>query len=302
VTPPRKSIGKPKRAPKGKAPAKTNTVSASKKPARKTLGGPELKMPSFTKPAAFDSLRERRLLPVILVLVGAIVAVPFLLGKGEDAPPVHGPSLSAGAIGASGVPTAVVSAGNQSGVREYKKRLSGEGRDPFVSQSSTEAPASSQVAATGAGSSGTTASSSPSTSPTSSGGASTPSTTPTPSGSGGSDHVWLTHTVDLYAYSTAQKHPELRENVHSGESLPNDRQRAAAFFGVPFSAPGQAWFAVAGDVEIVSTDGKCALGKTTCDIVALKPGDSLKLRGYGDKYYVIKLVRIERLITTQTPK
>jgi hypothetical protein len=300
---------------------------AAKKPGRKTLGGPELKMPSFKK-ASFKKpsfnkpsmrmpsgpsikapapiagvvagLRERRLLPVVLVLVAAIVAVPFLLGKSKDAPPVHPPSVSAGTVGAAGAPTAVVTASDQSGVREYNKRLSGGGKDPFVPEYKTETSASSQVAATGV-SSGTATPSASSTSPApSGGGTSSPGTTP--GSSGGSGQVWLTHTVDLYAYGTTQKHPQLRENVRAGESLPNDKQRPAAFFGVPFSAPGQAWFAIAGEVEIVSTEGKCALGKTTCQIVALKPGDSLKLRAYGDKYYVIKLVRIERLVTTQTPK
>ena len=51
--------------------------------------GPELKMPDMKVPKGvsdfYQDLRDRRLLPVIALVVVAIVAVPFLLGDSQEA-------------------------------------------------------------------------------------------------------------------------------------------------------------------------------------------------------------------------
>jgi hypothetical protein len=293
VTPPDKKAGRKSVAKK----------SVAKKPSRRTLGGPELKIPSFKKPSmrmpsgpsikaptpiagAIGNLREGRTLPVILVLVCAIVAVPFLLGKSEDAPPVHAPSLAAGTVGAAGAPTAVVTASNQAGVREYKKRLSGDAQDPFVPRYSTEPPSAGQVPETGAAT-GASAVTSPA-------GGTSPSTKP---GTGAdSGQAWLTHTVDLYAGpSDAEKLP-LREGVQTGTVLPNRKHKIAAFTGVPDGSPNVAWFVLSRDVTIVRNDGKCNLD--SCGIVGLNPGEVLKLKDLSGQVWMIKLQAIQRVIVT----
>ncbi len=51
--------------------------------------GPELKMPEVKVPQGvsdfYQDLRDRRLLPVIALVVVAIAAVPFLLGESKEA-------------------------------------------------------------------------------------------------------------------------------------------------------------------------------------------------------------------------
>ena len=48
---------------------------------------PELKVPDFLRDLYYD-LRDRRLLPLVALVIVAIVAVPFLLGGGSKEEPV----------------------------------------------------------------------------------------------------------------------------------------------------------------------------------------------------------------------
>ena len=54
----------------------------------KKLKGPDLKMPDFKVPAfvsdLYYDLRDRRLLPLVGLVLVAIVAVPFLLSGGSE--------------------------------------------------------------------------------------------------------------------------------------------------------------------------------------------------------------------------
>jgi hypothetical protein len=102
--------------------------------------GPELKVPDLkgVKPPDFLAdvyydLRDRRLLPLLALVVVAIAAVPFLLGEDVDQPlpPVatQGNGETAEAAGSSTL--AVVEA--TPGLRDPKKRLKGRTpTDPFI--------------------------------------------------------------------------------------------------------------------------------------------------------------------------
>ncbi len=102
--------------------------------------GPELKMPDFkgAKPPDFLAdvyydLRDRRLLPLVALVVVAIAAVPFLLG--ED---VEGPVPPAATQGGGGRADATTSATlavveATPGLRDYRKRLKARTKtDPFI--------------------------------------------------------------------------------------------------------------------------------------------------------------------------
>jgi hypothetical protein len=98
--------------------------------------GPDLKLPKMKPPAflvdVYWDLRDRRLLPLIGLVVVAIAAVPFLLGDDEE---VAVPPLAMGAGGAVEATDAasltVVEA--QPGLRDYRKRLRGRSPvDPFA--------------------------------------------------------------------------------------------------------------------------------------------------------------------------
>jgi hypothetical protein len=102
-----------------------------------SLRSGDLKVPPFLSDLYYD-LRDRRLLPLVALVVVGIVAVPFLLGKGseEEAPQPAGgggggPAAAvAGASGGGPAKLAVVE--STPGLREYKKRLRGRTEtDPF---------------------------------------------------------------------------------------------------------------------------------------------------------------------------
>lgn len=96
------------------------------------LKKPDLKVPPFVGDLYYD-LRERRLLPILVLAVVAIVAVPILLGGGSEEEE-EGGSGAAGAIpGASGTQAShftVVE--SKPGLRDYRKRLARRSpTDPF---------------------------------------------------------------------------------------------------------------------------------------------------------------------------
>lgn len=105
--------------------------------------GPELKLrkPDLSKakvpPVLADlyyDLRDRRLLPLVALVVVAIVAVPFLLGDSAEVPP--GPAPADTAIAAlkesAGKTTALTVVEAEPGLRDYRRRLRGRtATNPF---------------------------------------------------------------------------------------------------------------------------------------------------------------------------
>jgi hypothetical protein len=103
--------------------------SSSSKPARRSLGGPELRMPKLVSDLYAD-LRDRHLLPLVGLLIVAIVAAPILLGNkgGEEEAAAITPAAVEGQTTDAGL--TVVPA--EVGLRDYKKRLGHRAAiDPF---------------------------------------------------------------------------------------------------------------------------------------------------------------------------
>jgi hypothetical protein len=110
---------------------------------------------SFLQPLITD-LREKRLWPVVIVLVGALVAVPVLLAKPAPTPGSAIPATGAGATVTSpisGLPVVELSTSPEF------SHLPGPGRDPFTQQTITTSTSSTSSTSTSAsGSSGGTTS------------------------------------------------------------------------------------------------------------------------------------------------
>lgn len=88
---------------------------------RPSIGGPELRAPKVLVDLYAD-LRDRRLLPLVALLLVAIVAAPILLNKkgdSEEAPALT-PAVAAGAEAADATFTVVPA---EPGLRDYEKRL-----------------------------------------------------------------------------------------------------------------------------------------------------------------------------------
>lgn len=100
----------------------------------KKIKGPNLKMPELKMPRVFrdlyEDLRDRRLLPLVALVLVAIVAVPFLLSSGSEPKPVTVKPAPKPA-GAKASALTVVRA--NPGIRDYRKRLRGRTpTDPFA--------------------------------------------------------------------------------------------------------------------------------------------------------------------------
>lgn len=103
----------------------------------KKLKGPELKMPELKVPDfladLYYDLRDRRLLPLVALVVVAIAAVPFLLGGDVEQPQLPDPGAEVAALEASAGKTSRLTVVEATpGLRDYHKRLQGRvPTDPF---------------------------------------------------------------------------------------------------------------------------------------------------------------------------
>lgn len=90
---------------------------------------PAIKLPSFLTDL-FRDLRDRRLLPLVAVLAVGIVAAPLALSKAGSDPDPAGLTASIPPPGGSAESQLEV-VSNESGLRDYRRRLGDDPEDPF---------------------------------------------------------------------------------------------------------------------------------------------------------------------------
>src|SRR5436853_688195 len=273
--------------------------------------GPELKLPKLRsrsssagsrgfKPPAFlndlyEDLRDRRLLPLVILLLVGIVAAPILLGGGspeseEEAAPVP---PAASASNASGRSLTVVAA--HPGLRAPDKRLAGRTpTDPFTQRytgsvrsgglPNEESTAPTSTSEEGGGSvveCGTTASS----------GSPPPSETGLPGSSGGSSggapaedlspgHLY-TFTLDVQISRTEEQpdgskqmgEPTVRKDIKPPAPLPGAKAPVVTYLGVNYvKGKPRAMLMVSRDVSAIFGDAHCVSGTSTCELLEDEPG------------------------------
>lgn len=284
----------------------------------KRFKGPELKLSDLKVPAALTDLyldlRDRRLLPLIGLVLVAIVAAPFLLGRGgEPAEPAPAPigNPSGGEASLTVLPA-------EPGLREPGKRLAGlPSKDPF--RQHYTAPVFNKGAAP---TSETSTSTSTTTSSTESGsevgssetGASAPgpglAPAPAPESSGGSSGSGSLQPgeVQLYSFaidikvarteatdSGALKMGEsvVHENVDRGTALPGAKAPVLTYLGVDDEFK-KALMLVSTEATGLLGDNKCLAGTSTCQLLALEP-DLPEIVEYGanDARYKFELVSVD---------
>jgi hypothetical protein len=276
--------------------------------------GPELKLPKLGSSSlkappvvadVYHDLRDRRLLPLVALVVVAILAVPFLLAESQE--PASDPGL--GSVESSGGPVAgdsgLTVVRSTPGLRDYRKRLKGRTpTDPFV-QKYTGVPATSQLksvgsegkAADGGSSAGSAAA------PADSGGGSSvagspPSVDASPAGDGGSSTGSggggsgggppATSGDDLDEDRLFAYRPDVRFGVAgSGElrrhedlplaSLLPKENPVVIFIGAT-EGGGRAVFDVSADVALVRGEGKCVGGRQSCELLFMAVGDAATLQ------------------------
>lgn len=254
------------------------------------LKAPELKAPDFLADFYYD-LRDRRLLPLIALVVVAIAAVPFLLGDDGEGPQIP-PSApdAAGAVGgaADGAQLTVVE--STPGLRDYRKRLRGKPVDPFV-QRYTGVPSTSQLKSTGAGSegagdalsAGTVTESTTTTSEGSSGGsAGADGGTGSGGGDGGSSQplelvidVQITRIEKTADGDEKAGEPEVRHDVPVLTQLPGKKTPVVTTLGANLQKE-RLVFLVSHQVKAVTGEFACISRGEVCELLEVELGTLLE--------------------------
>jgi len=273
--------------------------------------GPELKMPKFkggeTKVPTFfadlyHDVRDRRLLPVILLILVAIVAAPVLLkDEPEKVPPPVPPAGNPGIADTSAKTLTVVK--SSPGLRDYKERLRHQQPSnpfkqhytgPVLQGSELNEPSTTTTSTVEEGSSGG------------------------PEGSSGGGTVTTTTThrrLIFYAFAikvriakartkpdgTVEKsEPEDREKVLAPAPLPSEKDPVVTYMGLGDKGHNPL-FMVSEEVSAVFGENKCISGTGRCQLIELEPGVP-EIFEYGENKvrYKINVLKIVPVVTHES--
>lgn len=259
--------------------------------------GPELKMPDAKVPKVltdlYGDLRDRRLLPLVALLIVGIVAAPILLGESSEAEEEPATGDAVVATQSKYAQIEVVEA--TPGLRDYHKRLKGKPTDPFEQRytapvlSGADLPESSEggeAAKDGGSGDG-------------SGGSGSGD-----SGSGGSGggkvkyYEWvikiqISRTETAESGETKMGPPKTRDGVKSLTPLPGKKAPVITFIGVN-PKNGKALVSVSSEVSSTFGEAHCVAGADRCDLLELEPGFPVTFEyGVNAVRYRFKLIKID---------
>jgi hypothetical protein len=283
------------------------------------LRGGEMKVPPFVSDVYAD-LRDRRLLPLVALILAAIVATPILLAGGAEEPESAPAPVVVGSAPAAQDLTVVKAS---PGLRNYKKRLAHRSpTNPFKQRFA--APASLEGAQLNAVPAPTTSAPSETSSSASEGGTSfepesTGSAPPPSNGGGGASGgnpggqsedglpagaIFYTLKVTLQitrietkADGTVEKKgPTLYKQVEAPTPLPGEKTPVVTYLGMG-SKNHEPLFLVSTDVTAIFGEAKCISGTGTCQLMALEEGFPVTfVYGDNDVRYKINLVKAEPVV------
>src|SRR4051812_15271682 len=210
-------------------------------------------------------LKEKRLAPIAVLLLAALIAVPIALSKDKKAPP-PAPAATTASVAPSGP---VVQAESTDLVKDSRLTVFSP-RDPFEP---TSAPASTTATSTTTTSSGTTTGTSTSTTTTpttgtgTTGGGTTTGTQPT-TGTGNTGNTTGTTKTTLFTYTTDLKFGEggsvkTYKNVRRLELVPDEKTPKVVFLGVTATAK-TAVFLVDSNIGVDTGEGRCRPSADEC--------------------------------------
>jgi hypothetical protein len=284
--------------------------------------GPELKMPELKVPTflvdLYWDLRERHLLPLVVLAIVAIVAVPFLLGGGskEQAGSPASPLGAAPSPEPAGSKLTVVEA--KPGLRDPSKRLRADKpTDPFVQRYTAPVLTGTQLGngEEEGGSSSTSSSTSTSTSTTvtktSSNGKTTEVTTEngSPGGTAQPGHLTLfAFAIDVKIVRTSttadggkdRGEPDVRHRVVPPAALPSEKTQVVTYMGI--SPKTRAPMLLISDaVTSVFGEAKCLSGTSACQLIEVEPGMPMTfVYGPDSVRYKITVLKVEPVVAGHT--
>ncbi len=246
-------------------------------------------------------LRDRRLLPVVGLLVVAIIAVPLLIGGGTEEPEGV-PIASAPPDGAEELDAVVLS--GDSGVRNFQNRIEGRARNPFKQQypgmKSSDGSAEDDEATADAGADADLGLPADSGLGAGGEGSTIPSTPPADSTSPETPDAQKPRRVTRLIRMTIDvriSHSGKKRDIRAVEPLtllPGSKSPVTQYVGATQDAK-RASFVVSPAVVSTEGDGNCDPGRNNCQFLILEPGES-QYFNYGEKAkrYKLKLLAINR--------
>lgn len=267
------------------------------------LKGSEMNVPPFLSDLYFD-LRDRRLLPLVVLILVAIVATPILLAGGSEeleTSPAPGPAVDSAPSSARAL-TVVKSA---PGLRNYKKRL--DHRDPTnpfrqrYSGPQLEGGQLNEVTTSTSGGTGTTETTVTETE-------TTVTSPPVGGGSEDSDKDGIPDGVTLFTYvldleitrietkpngKVEKTGPKLRNDVKAPTALPGEKAPVVTYLGMGAKEPRAPMFLISPDVTAIYGEGRCIAGTDSCQLIALEKDFPVTfVYGENDVRYKIKVVDV----------
>lgn len=253
----------------------------------------------------YADLRDRRLLPLIALLVVAILATPILLestSSSESAPVA--PVVSGGPPAKAAAFTVVPA---QPQLRAYRKRL-GHRRaknpfDPWAASGRKTPTKQDFEQAASEIESAQTPEEAPAA-PAENGGAAAPAETAPQSTSPANVTVKasLGYTIDINAGYLGFS--QRVDGVKPQTKLPKPESPAVVFTGLSQDKKG-ALFLMSNSVTAFYGEGKCVLGGNFCQVLELKPEEGASFAiGYGETRYHVHLLSINAVVeeATVSPK
>lgn len=275
------------------------------------LKGGEMKVPPFLSDLYFD-LRERRLLPLVALILVAIVATPILLAGGSEEPEPPPPSgLGVGGSTATAAKTLTVVKA-EPGLRNYKKRLKHRAAtNPFKQRYTGTNTSGGQLNAqttTSSSSLNTTETSTTETTVTSPGGSSGGSG----GGSGGSGNDEVRPGLTFFTFaakiqvtrvetkpdgSVEKSGPTVHDEVVPPAPVPGEKAPVVTYMGLG-TKKHLPLLMVSPEVTAVFGEAECVSGTTTCQLLAVEPGFPETFE-YGPNHvrYKINILKIKPVVT-----
>jgi hypothetical protein len=293
----------------------------------KKIKAPELKLSELKLPQVlkdlYSDLRDRRLLPLVALVLVAIVATPFLLGGGDEvAEPTAIPPVASGSSTQRASLTVLPAA---PGLREPSKRLRHRAaKNPFRqhytgpvfnpgSAPIVESPSSGGSSGSGSESGGSSPSESPPVGPApegTAGGGSTRGGLPGSDGGKPSSEVppglttfSLQVTLQITRIETKpdgtveKKGPTLYKDIQAPAALPGEKTPVITYLGMG-SKTRVPMFLVSNEVTAIYGETECLAGAQTCQLLVLEEGFPITfVYGDNDVRYKINLIKAEPVVT-----
>ena len=242
-------------------------------------------------------LRQKRLAPIAVVLLAAIIAVPIVIAKGtkKEAAPPPPPATTASAA-------PVVQSNPQAGPVASKLQ-DFSARDPFAPTGHVAAPptAPTTPAAAGGTGTGTPATTNGTSTPTGGGTTGAPGTTTT-GGTGNTGTTTPQTKTTLFTYTVDMRFgppgdEKLMKGVQRLELIPDQQSPKIVFLGVT-SSQQTAVFLVDASLG-VDTNGKCKPSANQCTFLYLRPDgqhDQAELTDQDGNTFRVHLLKIHRVV------